>query len=214
MPLLNEASLDRYRNLRKGGTGADDLLEEAMEKSASAAVDERFDVFLSHASKDRDNGFLAPLLWRLQNASLSVYVDAVVDRDMDRSKSTATTAKRIRNRMRHSKVLLYATSPRAVVSGWMKWELGLADGMNKRIAVVPVLPGSTVEDTFETQAFIGLYPCVVEADDDATTPITRLFIPPPLMVQTVHGEIPIATWVHPTPRLVIRSGALGKALRG
>lgn len=202
MPLLNEASLRRYEDLRKAVNG--ELLDEAMEKSASAPPDKPFDVFLSHASGDRERGCLAPLLRRLKDLSLEVYVDAEADSDLNRAETDADAARRIRRRIRYSKALLYATSPTARVSGWMKWELGLADGMRKNVAVVPILPGSTVKHTFKSQEFIGIYPHVFEEEDERGRGIlSRALFPPALHVQTSLGPMALANWVNLRGRLVL-----------
>jgi hypothetical protein len=60
----------------------------------------------------------------LEDEGLSVYVDSVVDPQLDREKVTVDTAELLRGRMNRSRFLLYTTSTASTQSRWMPWELG------------------------------------------------------------------------------------------
>ena len=86
--------------------------------------------------------------------------------------------------MRSSKSLLYAVTPAAKDSAWMKWELGWKDGDNSRVAVWPI-EGSSYNDAWAGgQQFLGLYPYVANG--------------------TMQGTDREALWVHWTPSNYVR----------
>ncbi|WP_341229452.1 toll/interleukin-1 receptor domain-containing protein [Nocardioides salarius] len=114
-----------------------------------------FDVFLSHAYLDAQEILGVKAL--LEAMSLIVYVDWIDDRELDRTKVTSATAEKLRQRMRQSKSMIFATSRAAVDSKWMPWELGYFDGFRPgHIAVLPLV--SAQSDSFDGQEYVGLYP--------------------------------------------------------
>lgn len=115
----------------------------------------QFDVFLSHCSLDLKT--VLGLRQYLKQTGLEVYVDSVDDPQLDRSHVTARTADVIRQRMRNSKSLYFATSDVSPTSKWMPWELGYFDGYHPaRVAIVPLVRSET--QTFAGQEYLGLYP--------------------------------------------------------
>lgn len=157
MALFSEARLRAQRSeFRKSldETRLDDSLRKV------AASGDSFDVFLSHSSLDQD---VVRGLWGLLESQfgLRVYVDWIVDRDLDRTRVTASTVERLRRRMRKSKVLLFAASTNSPVSKWMPWELGYFDGLRGRAAVVPISKTEQRGDAFEGQEYLGVYPYAV-----------------------------------------------------
>lgn len=115
----------------------------------------RFDIFLSHSMKD------AQLIYGLRNllaaGGFSVYVDWIDDPQLDRSKVSASTAARLRLRMKQSSTLVYATSRAARRSRWMPWELGYFDALRngERISIVPIEDHGT--GAFDGEEYLGLY---------------------------------------------------------
>ncbi len=144
---------------------ATDLRQRAGNITASAAQVElkhaadtsrtSFDVFLSHSV--RDATLIYGLMQWLQGQGLSVYVDWIVDAQLDRSKVSPATAELLRHRMRQSDSLVYATSRSASRSRWMPWELGFFDGHKdpERIATCPIETGGT--GGFAGEEYLGLY---------------------------------------------------------
>lgn len=128
-----------------------DLLEERVRKQASVYG---FDVFLSHAFDDKE--LLEGTVLLLEDLGYSVYLDWKNDPQLDRAKVTTATAAVLRERMRSCQCLLFAVTPEAKDSVWMRWELGWKDGENGRVAILPI-EGSTT-DAWTGQQFLGLYP--------------------------------------------------------
>jgi hypothetical protein len=117
-------------------------------------------VFLSHCMEDADVIFGIKTL--IEREGLRVYVDWIDDPQADRSRVTPATAKLLRERMKHSRELIYASSHTSSSSKWMPWELGYFDG--RRPGHVSILP--IVEYTgqpFAGVEYLGLYPTIESA---------------------------------------------------
>lgn len=162
-------------------TKAASILEE---RAKNTPLSQEFDVFLSHSYADAktvqalDADDLLGLKEKLENdCGLSVYVDWMVDRTLDRSTVDARTASILRARMDHCGCLLYATSEQAEKSKWMPWELGYFDGKKGRVAILPVVNSQMA--SYKGQEYLGLYPYVDEA--------------------TPKGSPKAALWVNETP---------------
>lgn len=114
-----------------------------------------FDVFVSHSSRD------ALLIYGLRTLliaqGLRVYVDWINDPQLDRARVSAATADRLRERMRSSKSLIYATSRAAQTSRWMPWELGYFDATKggHRVSILPIEDWSS--HAFDGEEYLGLY---------------------------------------------------------
>jgi hypothetical protein len=136
------------------------LAESELRKSAQTSRTERFDVFLSHSIADAEVVF--GIMQLLESDGLSVYVDWVVDRQLDRRAVTAATAAVLRERMKQCGVLLYASSTTSSNSKWMPWELGYFDGRRGQVGILPVVnaPGTN----FVGVEYLSLYPRVELAD--------------------------------------------------
>ena len=157
MALITESRLrtaaDEYQS---GSTyrlskSVDALLREVTPPSAG-----HFDVFLSHSISDAK--LVLGILALLATHGLRVYVDWLVDREMDRSQVTPATAERLRERMRQSSSLIYAHSSAAVSSKWMPWELGYFDGFKSAVAILPIT--QTEQHSYSGQEYLGLYPYI------------------------------------------------------
>ncbi|EME14867.1 toll/interleukin-1 receptor domain-containing protein [Rhodococcus qingshengii] len=125
-------------------------------KSASAAPQQKFDVFLSHSIHDAET--ILGVRAILQADGLSVYVDWIDDPQLDRRSVSRATANVLRERMKKCSSLIFVTSDSSPTSKWMPWELGFFDGMQgPRIAIMPLedsTPGS------QGQEYLELYPAV------------------------------------------------------
>src|SRR5690242_2793843 len=107
----------------KGFENLDEYAERKLNEQASQfRAYKTYDIFLSHSVKD------AAAIMRLANIletqGLSVYVDWIVDKKLDRSKVTTDTARIIRDRLESSNSLILALTSNSVKSSWVQWELG------------------------------------------------------------------------------------------
>jgi hypothetical protein len=133
------------------------LLESYGQVLAKAArtTEDRFDIFLSHSIKDAEIVRGAHIL--LEDLGYKVYVDWIVDQDLDREKVSRDTAVKIKTRMKQCNSLLYLATENATGSKWMPWELGYFDGYSSgRVAILPVTKGQKNE--YEGQEYLGVYP--------------------------------------------------------
>jgi hypothetical protein len=155
MALITESALrnlaTEYRTTRVFKS-ADTILREA-----ATTAETNFDVFLSHSVKDAD--VILGIVAALKQQGLKVYVDWIVDPQMDRSRVTPETAERLRQRMRQSaSLIIYAHSNQSGSSKWMPWELGYFDGFRSAVAVLPI--AQTTQESFAGQEYLGLYPYI------------------------------------------------------
>jgi hypothetical protein len=141
-----------------------------MRKSATAHLNElaaskldHFDIFLSHSIRDSDLVEGARL--ELEDKGFTVYVDWIVDPQLNREAVNAETAAALRARMLQCDTLIYVHTDNSPKSKWMPWELGFFDGAKGgRVSVMPVL--KTKGDTFRGQEYLGIYPAVDFTDDN------------------------------------------------
>jgi hypothetical protein len=124
--------------------------------SESKKTHTSFDIFLSHSFLDQDE--VEGLYIELMNQGFSVYVDWIIDPQLDRNNVTKETAELVRNRMKLSKSLLLAVSSNVAMSRWMPWELGFIDGKTGRCAIVPVSKDNITPKTFKRAEYLLLYP--------------------------------------------------------
>lgn len=124
----------------------------------SKKVHTGFDIFLSHSFLDKED--VEGLYIELTNFGYSVYVDWIIDPELDRKNVTKATATLIRNRMKSSKSLLLAVSENAQMSKWMPWELGYVDANTNRCAVIPVSQNINAPSSFKGVEYLLLYPFI------------------------------------------------------
>lgn len=149
MAYFTESHFKNYRaNLNES--------QRTFSNTAKRDINAKFDIFISYNIYDKKviNGVYN----ELTEMGVKVYVDFIIDPDLDRGNVTLETAKRIRTRLENSKSLIYAQSPNAAMSRWMPWELGVVDGHTKRCAVLPIFANST--DIYQKQEYLKLYPVV------------------------------------------------------
>ena len=117
---------------------------------------ELFDVFLSYNINDKD--VVKGIYYVLKNMGFKVYVDFMVDPQLDRRSVTKETAECIQSRLKHSKSLIYAQSSNAAMSKWMPWELGVVDGNTSKCFIMPVQKGYEIINS--RQEYLLLYPVI------------------------------------------------------
>jgi len=122
-----------------------------------------FDIFLCHSYLDKEE--VEGLYLELTKMGFTVYVDWIVDPQLDRNNVTKESAELVRKRLRASKTLLLAISANAALSKWMPWELGYVDGNTQLCALMPVAPGSSRITSFSRTEYLKLYPYVQKPND-------------------------------------------------
>lgn len=123
-----------------------------------------FDIFLSHSYLDKD--VIEGLYIELTQMGFKVYVDWIVDPELDRNHVDNLTATIIRNRLKSSEALLLAISTNATMSKWMPWELGYVDGNTNKCAIIPVSDNLTSLSFYKGTEYLSLYPFVKKAPTD------------------------------------------------
>ena len=126
------------------------------QRTFSAGSNELFDVFLSYNINDKD--VVKGIYDVLKNMGFKVYVDFMVDPQLDRRSVTKETAECIQSRLKHSKSLIYAQSSNAAMSKWMPWELGVVDGNTSKCFIMPVQKGYEIINS--RQEYLLLYPVI------------------------------------------------------
>lgn len=148
---------EAFERRQRGRTVRKTASQVLNEEVASVRDTDRFDIFLSHCV--RDAAVIAGVKALLEEQGHKVYVDWLVDKQLDRGRVTPETADIIRGRMKASESLLFATSESSPDSKWMPWELGYFDGLRQgRIAILPLVASSG--GTFSGQEYLGLYPVI------------------------------------------------------
>lgn len=133
---------------------AERVIEEARVVASTRSA---FDIFLSHSIQDKE--LVIGTQRVLERSGKSVYVDWLVDPNLDRTKVSGATADKLRTRMRQCKSLMFLYSRNSKSSRWMPWELGYFDGYNGNVAILPIIPdGGTLD--FGNEEYLQLYPKV------------------------------------------------------
>lgn len=122
-----------------------------------------FDIFLSHSFLDKEDVY--GLYMELTELGYTVYVDWVVDSQLDRTNVTKESVMLIRNRMKVSKALLLAISENASISRWMPWELGFIDGQTGNCAIVPVSDKQIAPSSYKGSEYLSAYPYISKVSD-------------------------------------------------
>lgn len=116
-----------------------------------------YDLFLSHSYLDKS--LVYTIVDLFNHAGYSVYVDWMVDTQLDRNNVTPGTAKSLRGRMDTCQGLAYISTDNISTSKWCPWELGYMDGKrNGRCAILPVLDSETAG--FSGREYLGIYPFI------------------------------------------------------
>lgn len=158
MPYLTlEEARSKYRLSKYAALSEHTAARHLRESFDAFAAGRTYDIFLSHSFQDAQ--IIAGIKMWLEEQGQTVYVDWIDDAHMDREQVTAATAAILRERLKASRSLLFATSEASPRSKWMPWELGFFDGFRpNRVAILPVV--AVAGDTFVGQEYLGLYPTV------------------------------------------------------
>lgn len=168
-------TLDEIDNVTKRAFGkqlgvksASTILQEDTKRHR---FDDKFDIFLSHSYADVsiNRERLLGVKGILEEFGYSVYVDWIIDKELDRENITAKTARTLRIRMTNSKCLLFVTSQNSIKSRWMPWELGYKDGLTGKyggLGMVAILPlaSRSGQQQYRGQEYLGMYPYIVKAN--------------------------------------------------
>jgi hypothetical protein len=151
--LRNDGRYSAYSSESTHDSIRKSLLSEA-EINFSAGRLCSFDVFLSHSYSDKE--LILGMKLGLEKFGYSIYVDWIEDNSMDRTNVTKENVLWIKDRIRNSKCLLYATSVNSSSSKWMPWELGFMDGFNGKVAILPI--SKTGATSYKGAEYLGVYP--------------------------------------------------------
>ncbi|BAV07011.1 TIR domain-containing protein [Filimonas lacunae] len=124
---------------------------------------EVFDIFLCHSYLDKEE--IEGLYLELTRQNFKVYVDWIIDPQLDRNNVTKETAELVRKRLRSSKSLLLALSHNATISKWVPWELGQVDGHTQQCALIPISRDNIRRTSFSRTEYLTLYPYVEKPND-------------------------------------------------
>lgn len=129
-------------------------------RTASLSDSQTFDIFLSYNIADK--AVVEGIYYYLTKLGYKVYLDSIIDPDLDRNLVTKQTAEKIRKRLRNSKSLIFAASKGACLSKWMTWELGMVDGNTSKCMLLPVAKG--YEAVYNKQEYLKIYPVIYLSD--------------------------------------------------
>jgi hypothetical protein len=149
----NQITISRYRT-------AEALLKESFSAYKS---NEFYDIFLSHSYRDKN--VILGLKDFIEKLGYSVYIDWLVDTQLDRTDVRKDTAKILKDRMKNCKCLFFAFSMNSPNSVWMPWELGIFDGINGKAAILPINDTNLEKYNFEGQEYLALYPYIGKDND-------------------------------------------------
>lgn len=149
------------------------LFEQELISLKQTPINTKFDIFLSHSFLDREEVF--GLFQELSNFGYLVYVDWIVDPNLNRERVTKESATLIRQRMKCSKSLLLAVSTNVTLSKWIPWELGYVDGNTNRCAIVPISNETTPPKSFKGTEYLSLYPFIKRASKKGTN-VDKLWV--------------------------------------
>lgn len=113
-----------------------------------------YDVFLSHSIRDHE--LILGVRARLIEEGLSVYVDWIEDKTIDRSRVTPRHADMLRKRMKACKTMIFVATDNSSESKWTRWEIGYFDGKGGPVSILPVVDA----EKFAGEEFLGLYPVI------------------------------------------------------
>ena len=125
--------------------------------SVSDPKDGGFEVFVSHSSADND--FIRKVLLFLKYAKGGVngYVD-LQDSKLQHP-TDAQTAKRLKDRIRNSRKMIYVVTNDSLKSVWCSWELGFAD-RDKGVDNVAILAVKPNNGRWKHNEYLQQYPWI------------------------------------------------------
>ena len=135
-------------------------MKKSLQEARRFSENDTFDIFLSHKFSDLEVVYGLEKVFK--RYGYSVYVDSEVDRHLNRAAATKDNARALRNRLRHCKCLVVATTENFQESVWIPWEVGYFDGRGGPVAVAPVTLTTRPDNNFKGCEYFGLYPYVAE----------------------------------------------------
>jgi hypothetical protein len=124
-------------------------------RTADDHGEQKFDIFLSHAKEDEELVYGVLVLFEL--LGMTVYVDWIVDLELNRETVTSEHAAVIRRRMQSSASMVVLTTKNCTSSVWIPWELGYFDGLKPgHVSILPIVADDSTG--FNGREFFGLYP--------------------------------------------------------
>ncbi|MDW3191638.1 MAG: TIR domain-containing protein [Cytophagales bacterium] len=172
-----------YLRNRLDGTSS----EEIQQLINSFRAKNSYDVFLSHSYSDKE--FIQSLILELESINLDVYVDWIVDPELKRSSITKHSIQIIRERLRQSKCLIYATSVASSRSRWMPWELGYMDGLVGKCAILPILERKNA--IYQGKDLLQVYPYITLDETRDQVDMKRIRIH-----ESTHDYTRIDSWLN------------------
>jgi len=134
----------------------------------------RYDMFLSHNSKDENE--IVDFYKKFNSMGYVLYVDWVNDKfDLKRQWCNAMTAEVIKERIKQSKVFILYFTENTLSSQWCSWELGYADALGKKICIY-----YCDYEKLQIPQFYSCYP--------------RLVLDNQILIETSNGNILFKEW--------------------
>ena len=153
---------DFFRSYSRTSLNESQQIElRSFSRTATYSESQKFDIFLSYNIADKN--VVEGIFYYLSKLGYKVYLDSIIDPDLNRSLVTKQTAEKIRRRLRNSKSLIFAASEGASLSKWMTWELGVVDGNTSKCMLLPVAEGYEV--VYNKQEYLKLYPVIYLSDN-------------------------------------------------
>lgn len=112
-------------------------------------------VFLSHSHTDKDA--VEDAIALLSGMGVEVYVDWQ-DEEMP-AVTNAETANKIKVKIRENKKFVLLASPKAIISNWVNWELGVGD-THKYIDHIALLPFVRGNNSWKDAEYLRIYPSI------------------------------------------------------
>lgn len=156
---------DFFRNYSRTSLNESQQIDLRLFSQTAAWSDsQKFDIFLSYNIADK--AVVEGIYYYLSKLGYKVYLDSIIDPDLNRNLVTKQTAEKIRRRLKNSKSLIYAASLGASLSKWMTWELGLVDGKTSKCMLLPV--AEDYEEVYNKQEYLELYPVIYLSNSGTT----------------------------------------------
>ncbi len=118
----------------------------------------KYDIFISYSSNDKKYAILTKNLLEKMNVTAdkkyTVYID-LEDTALDPTAVSEDTAKRLESAIDKSAAIIYIHSEKSNISKWCPWELGIAQGKKKPIAILELYSD---EKLLKKQAYLEMYP--------------------------------------------------------
>lgn len=125
--------------------GTPQALAKKLQDDKSVQSVKRYDLFISHSSKDRS--FVRQVVEKANTIGLNCYVDWTADNDfLKRSMVSEYTKEVLKVRMKQSKHLLYLSSDKSRRSEWVSFELDYYKNYLQREILMIILDGEDVHD--------------------------------------------------------------------